>query len=521
MYLSQEGPILYRKSTKLAFILVLLAVPVKAENLDSALEYFYKTNPDVLLQSENLKAQNEAYAQARAAFGPQVSVNFETNYQQARIDQTSIFGQKYVSNLIGRTATTSLDISQPIFSGGRLTAQVNGAQADVLAAREAARAALSQAFRDAIRAYADVVRDRVILQATQQARDQLEHDLSDMQERFKAGAAAVSDRAEILARLAAARAQVASAEGQLRQSRAAYLNIIGQEPVDIPSPAPLPALPATREASVAAALQDAPTLKQAIFEEASARARVAMARANFSPNFSLRLSAQSLPLDQYLSTQQDRNLTAGLVVQAPVFTSGDSASKLRQAETQDRGARLKIESARRSVVQAAEQAFAAFETTTRTVSLFSEQVRADRVAYESLNEQFKSGLISTIDLLNSEQELASAQISLAGAEHDGVLAQADLLAASGRLEADVLIPEAEPRNPEADFRKLRLVASRFPTTMLVREFDSLAPISAPRVRHVPAEPLEAPPAPDRPAPPLDDIDPARLDSAEPLKEGPR
>ncbi len=512
---------MYQVALHSALALTLVVAPGSAQTLGAAIEYVYRTHPDVLAETENLKAQNEAYVQAQAAFGPQISVNFEADYQQARIDQTSFFGQKYVARQVGRTATTSLDISQPIFSGGRLTAQINGAQADVLAAREHSRLTLSQIFRDAIRAYADVVRDETVLQVAQRAQDLLEHDLSDMQEKFKVGAAALSDRAEILARLAAARSQAATAEGQLRQSRAAFLSIIGQAPADLAPPGRLPALPQTREASVAGAMADAPALKQALFEEGSARAKVALARADFSPDLSLRLSAQSLPVAQYLSAQQDKTLTAGLTVQVPVFSSGAGLSKLRQAEAADRSARLKIESARRSVVQAAEQAFAAYQTTARTVTLFGEQVRADRVAYESLNEQFKSGLISTIDLLNSEQELANAQISLAGAEHDVVLAQADLLAAAGRLEADVLIPDAEPRNPEADFRMLRLAASRLPTTLVVRELDRLAPGGAPRDRPVPAQPLERPPPPpDRATNPLDDMDPASLDPAAP-KERPR
>ena len=495
------------------------ASPAAADDFTQAMAYFYQTNPTILTAFENLRAQNEAYVQAREAFGPQVSVNFEADYQQAKVDQTNFFGQKYVSTLIGRTSTTSLDISQPIYSGGKLTAQVNGAQADVLAAREAARQAISQTFRSAIQAYVDVARDEAVLIATQHARDLLERDLFDMQEKFKAGAATLSDRAEVLARLAAARTQVASAEGQVQQSRAAYLSIIGQEPHSFQIPTDFPALPATREAAATAANVEAPSLKQAVFEEASARARVALAKSAFSPDISVRLSAQSLPLAQYQSGALDKNLSAGLVVQAPIFTSGVNLSKLRQAESQQRSARLKIEAARRAAVQAAEQAYASVETARKSVRLLTEQVRADRVAYESLNEQFKSGLISTIDLLNSEQELANAEISLAGAKHDFALAQADLLAAAGRLEAEVLIPDVIPKRPETDFRKLAIVSARLPTTLIVREIDRFSPTATEKVTRVQAQPLEKASPKSAPEPALDDMDPANVgappQSAEP------
>ena len=494
------------------------ATSAAADDLTQALTYFYQTNPNILTAFENLRAQNEAYVQAREAFGPQVTVNFEADYQEAKVDQTNFFGQKYVSTLIGRTATTSLNISQPIYSGGKLTAQVNGAQADVLAAREAARQAISQTFRSAIQAYVDVARDEAVLAATRRARDLLERDLSDMQEKFKAGAATLSDRAEVLARLAAARTQVASAEGQVQQSRAAYLSIIGEEPHALATPERFPALPATRDVAAEAANFEAPSLKQAVFEETSARARVALAKSAFSPDISVRLSAQSLPLAQYQSGLTDKNLSAGLVVQAPIFTSGANLSKLRQAESQDRSARLKIEAARRSAVQAAEQAFASVETTQKSVRLLTEQVRADEVAYESLNEQFKSGLISTIDLLNSEQELANAEISLAGARHDNGLAQADLLAATGRLEAEVLIPDLAPRRPETDFRKLAIVGARLPTTLIVREIDRFSPSAPQKVSRVQVQPLEKAPQKPVPEPALDDMDPANVDSSPQVSE---
>jgi outer membrane protein len=499
---------------------ILGGAPVHADDFTRAMAHFYAANPTILAAEQDLRAENEAYAQARDAFGPQVSVNFEADHQRATVDETNFFGQTSAFTTTGRTTSTYVDLSQPLFSSGRLTAQVTGARADVLAQREVLRGTMGQGFHDAIEAYADVARDQAIITATRAARDLLERDLSDMEARFENGAATIADRAEVIARLAAARTQVAAAEGDLRKSRALYLGVIGEEPGDPAPPESLPGLPLNREAAVAAAESENPGLRQAVFTEASLRAKVAVARSAFGPEVSLRLSAQSIPLDQYVSGMQDRNLTAGVVVKLPVFTSGAATSQLRQARDEDRGGRLKVEAARRSAVQAAEQAFYARQTSVTSIGLITEQLRADRTAYESLNEQFKSGLISTIDLLNSEQELANTEVSLANARHDGLLAQADLLEATGRLEPGVLIPEARPRDPEADFRKTPIVAARLPTALLARALDGRAPTGPSAIWRPGDEPPEKALGPPPPESPLDDMDPARVGAPDPAPGAP-
>jgi outer membrane protein len=69
-----------------------------------------------------------------------------------------------------------------------------------------------------------------------------------------------------------------------------------------------------------------------------------------------------------------------------------------------------------------------------------EQVRAARIAFEGVRQEAQVGLRTTLDVLNAQQELRSAELSLINARRDEYLASALVLSAVGRLEARYLTP---------------------------------------------------------------------------------
>ena len=66
------------------------------------------------------------------------------------------------------------------------------------------------------------------------------------------------------------------------------------------------------------------------------------------------------------------------------------------------------------------------------------QITAAQLAVRGMNEEYGAGTRATYEVLNAEQELRNAEISLETARRDAYLANAGLLAASGRLSPEVL-----------------------------------------------------------------------------------
>ena len=65
-----------------------------------------------------------------------------------------------------------------------------------------------------------------------------------------------------------------------------------------------------------------------------------------------------------------------------------------------------------------------------------------------MREEARVGQRTTLDVLNAQQELVNARVSLVTAQRDRVVASYSLLAASGRLSPkvlDLVVPIYDPR----------------------------------------------------------------------------
>lgn len=67
-----------------------------------------------------------------------------------------------------------------------------------------------------------------------------------------------------------------------------------------------------------------------------------------------------------------------------------------------------------------------------------------------LNEQ-AVGLVTTLDVLNAQQDVLAAELAAIGADHDTILASYTLLAATGHLQTSTLALPAEPYEPSVHY----------------------------------------------------------------------
>jgi outer membrane protein len=125
------------------------------------------------------------------------------------------------------------------------------------------------------------------------------------------------------------------------------------------------------------------------------------------------------------------------------------------------------------------------------VSAFQREVDADTIAYEGTREEEKEDLRTTLDVLNAEQELENAKLSLASAQHDAYLAAADVLAAIGVLDVSLFAP-LEPRyDPAANFKRVQTSGALQPWEAVLEGIDRIGPAAAPAAEG-PVRPPTAP-----------------------------
>ncbi|MDZ4321098.1 MAG: TolC family outer membrane protein, partial [Phenylobacterium sp.] len=362
MFISRRGALLAAVFTAgLSF-----GGPASAESLADAIALAYETNPTLQAQRASLRALDESIVQARSGWRPSLSASASGQYTETRtprqlvdlngdgIPETSVGGIDE-----GNAGSAGLNLTQPVWTGGRVGAAVSAAQADVFAGQENLRRIEAEVLGGVIVAYVDVRRDQEALRIRQDNVQVLTRQLEETDARFEVGEITRTDVAQAQARLAAAEAQMRSAEAQLAITRAGYAAIVGQNPGDLAPEPPLTAvLPATVDQAYEAAERNNPQLRQARYNAQAAAARVAAARAERMPNLSLTGSVGWSGLaDPFEPSDYSRNVTGRATLTVPIFTGGLNNSRVRAARERENASELTVEQARRSALQNVTQAW--------------------------------------------------------------------------------------------------------------------------------------------------------------------
>lgn len=463
-----------------------------AESLADAITLAYKTNPTLVNQRAQLRVTDETYVQARAGYRPQVNVQIDAT-RQDYVQQTTNSGTAFIT------------AQQPLYTGGRTASAVSAAEADVLSGRETLRETEASVMAQVITAYADVLRDQDGVTIDQNYLTALQAIYDETDARAKVGDLTRTDVAQAQGYVFQAKVNLASAKAQLEVSRANYAAVVGKRPDALEPLPPLPGAPANLDQALATGEEGNPSLRSSQYAEQSARLHTAQARDQRLPNIVLRMQyGYSGPESTLFGSNPHiypQDFAATLSFTQPLFAGGVIDSQIRQEIEKQTSARAQTENARRVMVQQVSQAWSQYLAAHENQTNADQEVQANQVAYDGVRKERQADLRSTLEVLYIEQSLVQAQLSRAGAYHDAYVAQANLLASMGLLEAGLLEPGGvELYDPAKNFNRVKM------TGMVPWEFlpDALDHLSSPPLQRLPSSPTT--PVPDQssqpaPAPP--------------------
>lgn len=404
------------------------------QTLQQALVETYTTNPTIMAQRALVRSLDESVAIARAAGRPRVSATAGVNQDLTRTGGGN-----------GRNLSAGLDVSYPLFNGGRVRNGVAAANERVLAGRANLRATEGDVFTDAVSAYMDVIRDRSIVDLNRNQVRVLETNLQATRDRFEVGDLTRTDVAQSEARLALARSNLAGAEGRLQGSEESYRRVIGVSPGDLAPPNTLPPLPRTADEAVDIALANNSDIASLAAQIRAAGRDVSVARADRLPTVSAFGSGRET---NYLGTADTQfapgapnNVTStGIGVQAsiPLYQGGAVGARVRQSQALQSQLLERGVEVERQVVANTRAAFASYEAAQLAIRSNEVAVAANTLALEGTRAEQTVGTRNVLDVLNAEQELLNSQVALVTARRDAYVAGFNLLNAMGLAEADDL-----------------------------------------------------------------------------------
>jgi TolC family type I secretion outer membrane protein len=409
----------------------LLGPLARAETLtlEQALAAAYETNTQLQAQRAALRATDEDVATAVSGWRPTVTAN--ANYGYTHDETTPPQFAAIAPN--GHPRDAGVTLTQPIINGTTIP-QTRQAKAGVEAGRAQLSSVEQTTLLNAAKAYFDVLADEAQLNYKRHNVARLTDQVQMTQERVAVRDLARSDLDLVQARLSAASADVATAEGNLAAARAAFLRTVGR-PAEALEPSPrLPPLPATEKDAMAVALSNNPDLVTTKYLVNQADAAVTVAYGALAPSVSLQLQYKN-SVDELGPGIRDNSLSAIAQLRVPLYQSGSEYAQIRRAVELRSKAVLQAADQERIVRQSLDGAWQTLIGARTSMNLNRQQVQAAQSAYDGIVIGLRAGERTTFDVLNTEQDLDSAQVALVEAERQYNETTFQVLAATGGLTA--------------------------------------------------------------------------------------
>jgi outer membrane protein len=446
-----------------ATLLAAVTHEAAAETMQSALAQAYQGNPQLNAQRAIVRQIDEGVAQALSGYRPTLSANASVGRQY--VNTTQIFpaipGTALSKNialpLTSNNTVTSLGVTgnQTLFNGQQTANRVRASESQVSQARETLRMMEQSVLLSAATAYMDVSRDTANLEVQQNNVRVLQRTLKDTRNRFDAGQVTSTDVAQSEAQLAAGEANLHAAESTLMTTRAAFRRIIGVEPANLAPAAPVDRhSPSTLNAAVNVGLAQNPSVTAALYGVDVAQLQVKIAEGALWPTLGLQGSIQQLTFPNIL-TQTLFTATGQLNLSVPLYQGGAEYSAIRLDKENVGQQRLNVDQVRDQTRANVVQAWGQLQAAKAQIDAAVRQNDAAERALTGVRNEAQAGQRTTLDVLNAEQALVNARVSLIVAQHDRVVASYALLSAVGRLSARELRLPVTIYDPAVHYHQIR------------------------------------------------------------------
>jgi outer membrane protein len=425
-----------------------------AESLHEALGAAYRTNPTLGAERARQRATDEQVPQALSGWRPQVTASASAATQKRRSKSIDFLGNAGGYNTSASSpGTLNIQLVQPIYQGGRTIASTKAAEANVRAGRQQLLSTEQDILFRTVQAYMNVIRDRQIASLRLQNIKVLRDQLRATRLRFQVGEVTRTDVAQSESRVSQSVSAEASARAQLAASIASYVNLTGHQPSKLSMPR-IPRLPRSLESALHQALDLNPNILAAAQVSDAAMHNIDIARSELLPSLSVQASA-TITDDWEVRTGNTRVGRIESVLNVPIWDGGRTYSSIREAKQTENQRRIEVIEASRQVRESVTSSWN-FQISSRdAITAAKAQVSAAQQALSGVREEYLVGSRSTLDVLNAQQELLNARISLVTAERDYIVASYQVLGTIGKLTAPQLALRVPYYDPKVNYNRVR------------------------------------------------------------------
>jgi len=410
---------------------------VFAVTLFDALNQTYKNNIQLNAERENIKVSEQDINISKADYKPSLTLSGSKSLEQTNKLTNQSGGDATINDV--NPLTTSIKLEHTILDHGRdLFYEKNVVGLDLAKAKMVKKE--QDIFHKAIEAFTNLILAREKLNINSKNLNLLIRQVENDEIRRDRGQITNTDLAQSESSLAGAQAQFVKSKSDLLISKLNYENIIGkiEDPNSLKKNSnAIVNIPKTLSEAINLSKKNNPDITIAKLDLAQSEKDLAISESDLKPTASVSLE-RSYSDDLSSTVDQREKDTLKATVSWPFYSGGKKKFTINKNSNLTNRKRLLLDDVVRTNETNVASSWSSLESSKSFLNSVKIQVRAAKIANEGIAAEYERGSRTTLDVIQSNSLLLSAQISLANSEREYLLAQYNLLKAVGLLNSQYL-----------------------------------------------------------------------------------
>ena len=408
-----------------------------AVTLLDALNQTYQNNIQLNAERENIKASEEDVNIAKADYKPSLILSGSKSIENTNKLTNQSGGDATINDV--DPFSTSIKLEQKLLDYGRdLALEKNITALDLAKAKLVKKE--QEILHDAIYAFTNLIFARETLNINAKNLNLLIRQVENDKIRRDRGQITNTDLAQSESSLAGAQAQFAKSKSDLLISKLNYENVIGKlsDPNQLKKNSnAIVSIPSTLNEAINISKQNNPDILIAKLDLEKSEKDLAISESDLKPTASISLQ-RTYTDDLSATVNQKEQDVLKATLSWPFYSGGKKKSKINKNSNLTTRKRLLLDDAVRTNETNVASAWSSLESSESFLNSVKVQVSAAKIANEGIAAEYERGSRTTLDVIQSNALLLSAQISLASSEKNYLMAQYNLLKAVGLLNSQYL-----------------------------------------------------------------------------------
>jgi adhesin transport system outer membrane protein len=416
-----------RASLFTALPFALAASFVQAQSLPEAMQKALEVHPEIQAGVNSRIAADYQLRAAKGGYLPKVDVL--AGYGREGTDSPST-GNRWETLNRGES---SVRLRQMVFDGFATSSEVGRQQATVNARAYSLLGASERTALTVAQVYLDVLTRREMVRLAEDNLRSHERIYDQIKLRTARGVGRLADLDQAEARLAQARNNLITEQTNLADAKTNYLSVVGQMPDELSAPAPfIDLLPANLDEARQQMVESSPILRSAESDIAAAEKQYEAAKSTFYPRFDAELGRTA---DNDLDGMNGNNneWQAMLRMSFNLYNGGSNKADLESKSYLTNQALDIRNNALRQLNEELGLAWNAMDNANAQLPIAQQYVDYSNNVRSAYQKQFSLGERTLLDLLDSENELFTAQRRLTEVKNIQVFTQYRIKATIGQL----------------------------------------------------------------------------------------